>query len=589
LVPITEVPGLDLTFVGILEPISLGLGASIGLSGGSFALDYPIDASIVLPGNVRPGDSFVIDTNLNKLANPQLTIDGPGLEFVAETYFSGLSLSAELIGSVLGFDLGADIDLSLLETRLQLFDLSEFNIFEGSQKLFGDALNLRYDIDLDSLDQTATLAYSGVSLQQISNVLATPSTPWLAVDWDVDDSFLDLKALDNKIKIPGGFELEYSAASINVIGGLSPYLKASTNITGVEVELALADGRTQTGMLGDAFVFTLPANYSESSLGLTASYKLLGEVHFEFGMVNSLGFKVELGGFSLQTPISELVDVTLLEFSGNLLRRFDSMYAVDIPLEGMPIISQSYSVAVSSAAPTDEVIPEGAPSATPTVAARVVGYTAEPISGTLAFMVSEGNIPENTIVFRVERSENLTGTTQVDYSFTFGAGLDADDFVGGRPNSGTLTFAPGQSSKDILVRVAGDTTAEANELLTLSLSATEAFVNAPQTRLFIASDDGLRIDTNGFAQGTEGSDLIVGGTGPDEIYAGPGNDTISSGGEYDTIVAGSGDDVITVGHGGTVDGGSGVDRLVIDGTPFSGGESMHYRVSPAEGSLRVSS
>ena len=96
-------------------------------------------------------------------------------------------------------------------------------------------------------------------------------------------------------------------------------------------------------------------------------------------------------------------------------------------------------------------------------------------------------------VFRVGRSGNTTGTTTVKYqvSGTAANGADAADFVGGRLQSGVLTFAPGQTTKDVEVYVAGDATPEANEqfLVTLSEASGSAVINVPSAMGTIQNDD----------------------------------------------------------------------------------------------------
>lgn len=562
IIPIGEVPGLGLTFSLNVLPMSLGLDVNAGISGGVFDLNYPISASVVLPNNVRPGDSFVIDTNMLALTNPSLVVDGPGLELSASAGFSGLGVNAHLQGALLGFDVGSDLDLLLGAAELELFNLNELPALEGKLPLFGNTVNLRYDIDLDSLDKNVTLAYTGTSLQQIDNVFATSSSPWFALDWDIDDSIPNpiAQGLDTEIDA-AGFTFGYGAASFNLIAGFAPYLSATTNITGVEVTFTPTSGTPITGMLGDDFEFTIPDDYAVGSYGLTASYKLLGEIDFEFGWVGSLGIKAEFGSFSFDTPFAAGVDVTLLEYSGSLSLA-TGLSNQSVSLDAIPLLSQSYSVPVSAAIPTDVVVPQGPLAVTPTVTARVVGYTAQAYQGVLSYLVSESDNPDNTIVFRVERSGSTSAALDVNYAFAFGAGLDADDFVGDMPSGGVISFASGESFKDIEVHVQGDDLAEANEKLTLTIASTNAYVATPQTTLVIMSDDGLRIDANGFAQGTEGNDWIVGSAGNDEILAGPGNDTIEALGGNDYIEGGSGNDIV-VGGRGSMNGGSGNDVIDI--------------------------
>lgn len=85
---------------------------------------------------------------------------------------------------------------------------------------------------------------------------------------------------------------------------------------------------------------------------------------------------------------------------------------------------------------------------------------------------NEGNVGTNLFTFTVTRSGLLTNTTTVDYAVT-GIGASpaaASDFVGNVLPTGTVTFAPGDTTKVISIRVRGDVTAEANEAFRVTLS-----------------------------------------------------------------------------------------------------------------------
>jgi urease beta subunit len=84
----------------------------------------------------------------------------------------------------------------------------------------------------------------------------------------------------------------------------------------------------------------------------------------------------------------------------------------------------------------------------------------------------EGDSGSRRFLFTVTRSGDTSGTTTVNYAVT-GSGdnpADAADFVGGVLPSGSVTFAPGETSKVITVNVQGDTTVEPNEGFTVTLS-----------------------------------------------------------------------------------------------------------------------
>ncbi|BAQ63402.1 S-layer family protein [Geminocystis sp. NIES-3709] len=84
----------------------------------------------------------------------------------------------------------------------------------------------------------------------------------------------------------------------------------------------------------------------------------------------------------------------------------------------------------------------------------------------------EGNSGTTSFTFTVTRSGITTNTDSVNWAIT-GSGANPSnggDFVGGILPSGTVSFAPGETSKVITVNVQGDTAIEPNETFTVTLS-----------------------------------------------------------------------------------------------------------------------
>src|SRR5262249_29643323 len=89
---------------------------------------------------------------------------------------------------------------------------------------------------------------------------------------------------------------------------------------------------------------------------------------------------------------------------------------------------------------------------------------------------AEGNTGSTPFTFTVTRSGDTTGASSATYIVT-GSGANAAnaaDFTGATLPTGTVSFAAGQTSKLVTINVAGDTTAEANEGFTVTLSAPSA-------------------------------------------------------------------------------------------------------------------
>jgi hypothetical protein len=104
----------------------------------------------------------------------------------------------------------------------------------------------------------------------------------------------------------------------------------------------------------------------------------------------------------------------------------------------------------------------------------------------------EGNAGITFFLFQVTRSGNLNPTATVDWAVT-GTGsnpANANDFVNGVFPSGSLTFAPGQSSQSIAVPVQADTIVELSETFTVTLSnATNAIITSATATSTITNDD----------------------------------------------------------------------------------------------------
>lgn len=105
---------------------------------------------------------------------------------------------------------------------------------------------------------------------------------------------------------------------------------------------------------------------------------------------------------------------------------------------------------------------------------NVITLTSEPTLSVAATDATklEGNSGATGFTFTVSRAGDLSTAATVDWAVT-GSGARpaaASDFVGGSLPAGQLSFAVGEASKMISVGVAGDTTPEADEGFTLTLS-----------------------------------------------------------------------------------------------------------------------
>ena len=117
----------------------------------------------------------------------------------------------------------------------------------------------------------------------------------------------------------------------------------------------------------------------------------------------------------------------------------------------------------------------------------------------------EGSSGTTDFTFTVDRIGNVSGSHSVSYTVSAGGGAnpaDGADFGGSFP-SGTVSFSPTETSKMITVSVSADTTVEADETFTVTLSnpTNNANILTADAAGTIENDDGtVSIDPDGLSQ-----------------------------------------------------------------------------------------
>lgn len=120
----------------------------------------------------------------------------------------------------------------------------------------------------------------------------------------------------------------------------------------------------------------------------------------------------------------------------------------------------------------------------------------------------EGNSGTSIMVFTVTLSSKSSQAVTVDYATESASAATYSDY---NPQAGSLTFAPGQTSKTITVPIIGDNVVEPDETFTVNLSgASGAIISDNQAIGTILNDDGIKIQ--GTVTDADTSDPIGGAT-----------------------------------------------------------------------------
>jgi chitinase len=156
-----------------------------------------------------------------------------------------------------------------------------------------------------------------------------------------------------------------------------------------------------------------------------------------------------------------------------------ALYAAAFPNASAADIRQAI---LSSATPTSSLAGKTATGGRLNVAAAL--NAAPPVGISISGgSVTEGNAGATPLTFTVRLAAAATSTVTVNYATASGSAVAGSDFTAA---SGTLAFAPGETSKTVVVDVIGDTAVESNETFTLVLSGASA-----NARITTASATGI--------------------------------------------------------------------------------------------------
>jgi hypothetical protein len=196
---------------------------------------------------------------------------------------------------------------------------------------------------------------------------------------------------------------------------------------------------------------------------------------------------------------------------------------------------------------------------------------------------AEGNAGTTGFTFTVTLSPASASTVTVKYATANSSALAGSDYTA---TSGTLTFAPGQTSKIVTVNVLVNTTVEPNEAFAVNLSgASGATIADGQGVGTILNDDGplLRISDVSKAEGHAGMTaftftvtLLPASTGPVTVKYATANGSALAGSDYAAVPA----TLLTFAPGQTS---QTVTVSVFGGTTVESNETFVVNLSAASG------
>ncbi|MFM6011705.1 MAG: Calx-beta domain-containing protein [Dolichospermum sp.] len=244
----------------------------------------------------------------------------------------------------------------------------------------------------------------------------------------------------------------------------------------------------------------------------------------------------------------------------------------------------------------DDTLPEGTETAILTVLAGT-GYTVgaaasatvniadKPIIDLSANQtVVEGLGAPQSVTYTVTLSSDSTDTITVQYATSNNTATAGSDYTA---TNGTLTFAPGVTSQDIIIPILNDSLNEPQETFNLTLSSptnaqlgtavvtttiTDTLVTAATTTLATnvenltltgaAAINGTGNAGNNVIIGNGANNILTGNAGNDTLNGGAGNDNLNGGDGNDLLLGGAGNDTLNgVAGNDTLNGGAGNDIL----------------------------
>jgi hypothetical protein len=178
--------------------------------------------------------------------------------------------------------------------------------------------------------------------------------------------------------------------------------------------------------------------------------------------------------------------------------------AIDVTVNGDTLDEVNENLTVTLSAPTNATLLDGSGIGT------ITDDDPPPVLSVDDATVAEGDAGSVTATFTVSLSAVSARTVTVDYATSDGTATAGSDYTAA---SGTLSFAPGETSKTVAVAVQGDVLDEADETFTLDLSSPVRATIADGQGLGTITDDdptpSLSVDDVSISEGDSGTKTLT--------------------------------------------------------------------------------
>lgn len=351
-----------------------------------------------------------------------------------------------------------------------------------------------YPSNYSTLQGTSTESAAGY--ESVIAVAAINSSGSLSSFSSYGSTTVDLGAPGEGIysTVPGGYA-SYSGTSMatpHVTGAVALYAAAYPGLTAGDIRSALLSSTTPTGSLsgktttgGRLDIASLMAKSPVAGISV-------GDVSITEG---NTGTSNAVFMVRLSSPATDTVTVNYATADGTAAAQLDytavsgtlsfavgeNSKTILVPVVGDGNVEANETFTVNLSAATGATIVKG----------QAIGTILNDDSNTISVQdisQNEGNTGNTTFAVTVQLSAPSTQSVGVRYATANGTARTKSDYTA---TSGTLLFAPGETTKIVNILVKGDTTLEPNETLLVRLSSpTNATLGQSQATVTILNDDG---------------------------------------------------------------------------------------------------